>query len=136
MRRLNGIILSLAIAATGVSCSDSERNVILRTEPFYKRHVSDFSEADSGRVVNEVRAFAHEREMDFLMSQDGPDPGDFNAMAAGQDINFQVMHIKVVGGGLDVLAYVRGKPTRRDRQLADEFYCRVTRGCPSVTPQS
>ena len=129
MWRIGWTFLLLVLCVSSASCGDSERNVILRTEPFYNRHVAEFSEANSDRVINEVRAFAQERGMDFLHSRDGPDPGDFNAIAAGQEINLQVMHIKFAGGGLDVLAYVRGMPTQRDRELADKFYCRVANDC-------
>jgi hypothetical protein len=129
MRRIKSAIGAGFLIFAVSSCGDSERNVILRTDPFYNRHVTMFSEADTGRVLDEVRQFADEKGMDFLISRDGPDRGDFNAIAAGRDINLQVMHIKVAGGGLDVLGYVHGKPTDKDRRLANEFFCRVTRDC-------
>jgi hypothetical protein len=118
------------LVALGLSgCGDSERNVILDTSPFYVQRLPAFSESDSDRVIQEVKNYAREKRMDFLLSRDGPDVGDFNATAAARDINLKALHVKATGGGLELLAYARQTPTAENRKQVREFVCRVAKDC-------
>jgi hypothetical protein len=87
------------------------------------------NEANSERVIGEVRAFSSDHSMDFLVSRNEPDPGDFNGVAYGANINLIAMHTKAVGDGLAIFAVARATPSPDDVALAKEFACRVSGKC-------
>lgn len=106
-----------------------ERNVITETPPFYRYHSRNFSEVNNEQIIAEVREFAGEHGMDFLLSRDGPEMGDFNASANGANLNLAVLHVKAVGGGLEIFAISRRSPTQGDWVITRSFTCRIAREC-------
>jgi len=131
--------LLFVLAALVASCqnhSGKERYVITETAPFYDYHSRTYSEGDNEKTIAEVRRFAVEKGMDFLLSHDGPQLGDFNASANGPDLNLHALHVKAVEGGLDIFAIARGNPAPKDRRVAEEFACRVAHHCPPASTAS
>ena len=120
--------LSLVLFIALSNCDQSERNVITGVAPFYHLKTT-FSEHDSSATIAKVRDFADAHGMDFLVSRDGPMPGDFNASANGKDLNLEALHVKGVGGGLDIFAVSRNQPTDESWRLTREFTCRVAKIC-------
>lgn len=118
--------LSAAIIVAVAGCD--ERNVITEKDPFFQRSLA-FDEAKSDRVIAEVRSFSEDHKMDFLLSRDEPDAGDFNASANGRTINLKAMHVQAVGDGLAIFAIARDVPSQRDLDLTKEFVCRVAGDC-------
>ena len=111
------------------SCSDeSERNVITERAPFY--HVAlPYTSAETERIVASVHRFADANGMDFLVSRDGPERGDYNVTAAGQDLNLNVLHVRAISDTTDVSAYTRRAATDADKIQAVHFVCVVKGEC-------
>lgn len=122
-------VLVFAAGLAIQSCGSPSPNIILETSPFYKFHAPNFSEKDSERVIAEVQKFASERRMKFLLSRHGPEFGDFNASANSPNLNLKAVHVKHVGGGLNIYAISRGNPSPKDWKFARDFTCRVANKC-------
>jgi hypothetical protein len=124
-------LTSACIAATLllVSCDQSERNVILEKSPFFQQTIP-YKADDTERVISAVRAFATANGIDFLISRDGPEAGDYNVTAAGNDLNFKVIHVRAISASTsDIMVYARAKPTGKDREKAEAFVCVVKDNC-------
>jgi hypothetical protein len=113
-----------------VSCSDdTERNIILETDPFVEERFPYTPPAIDG-IVSAVQKFALANEMDFLIARESLPKGDFNATAAGRNLNLKVMHSGVIDGRTAVIfAVARSKPSKADYKKAREFACAVGGRC-------
>jgi hypothetical protein len=113
------------------SCDRAERNVVVRRSPFFE-DTMPYSQAETERVIATVHRFAQANGMDFLLSRDGPDPGDYNATAAGRDLNLKVIHTRMVSAGTtEISAYAPSEPTEADQKEARTFACVVKGRCGS-----
>jgi len=132
MARLNFIrttVLSAVLALT--ACSDrSERNVILERPPFIE-DVMPYSPAETERVISTVRRFAKVKGMDFLLARESLPSGDYNATAAGRDLNFTVIHTSAISPKTaEIWVYSRSNPREADQTTARAFVCAVKNLCP------
>jgi hypothetical protein len=124
--------MSLCAAALVNSCSDtSERNVITERSPFFHTAIP-YNRADTERAISTVRRFAAANGMDFLLAQDSLPPGDFNATAAGRNLNLTAMHTEAISSDMiDVFVTARSAPTAADEAKARGFVCALRRECLS-----
>jgi hypothetical protein len=127
LRRVAGICSLLLLLG---SCSDeSERNIITERSPFFQAAMP-YNAADTERIVASVRRFADANGMDFLVSRDGPDPGDYNVTAASRELNLQVMHVRAISPTTtDVHAYMRTTASDADKVKVRQFVCVVKGEC-------
>ena len=111
------------------SCDHSERNVILERSPFFEDSMQ-YSPAETERVISAARQFADTNGMDFLLSRDAPDPGDYNATAAGRDLNLKVIHTHAIRPNTtEIWVYAPSEPTVADQKSARAFACVVKGRC-------
>ncbi len=105
-------------------CDNSERNVITEKAPFYQTQVS-LDKAHADAVIEAVRSFSHQHQMDFLLARKSLGPDEFNASANGFSVNLRAMHSELLDKGVSISAIARGNPTPQDRALVEEFVARV-----------
>lgn len=125
--RILGLSLPLLCAA---GCADNrERNIIVERGPFMEEHFI-YDPRAANRIVSAAQQFAVANKMDFLLARESLPEGDFNATAAGRDLNLKVMH----GGAIDrgtvtIFAIARSKPNDSDFKMARKFACAVGGPC-------
>ena len=122
----------IALLAATASCGREERNVIRETAPFFSVSLP-YDAAKSDKIIASVQEYSKARRLDFLLSRDEPQIGDYNVSANGQHLNFQVMHLSAVSNTTDVSVVAQGKPTLTDIQAAKAFLCIVRLECDPGT---
>ena len=114
------------------ACGDArERNVITERAPFFQTEVP-LNGARADAVIDAVRSFSKEHQMDFLLATKSLAPGDFNASADSSSLNLNAMHIATFDKGISVSAIAKAEPTANDRSELEEFLSRV-RGSASAS---
>jgi hypothetical protein len=127
------IVALVVLPLVMTSCSDDrERNIIVDRSPFMAEHFS-YEPHAMNRIISSARRFAVNNKMDFLLAQDSLPEGDFNATAAGRDLNLKVMH----AGAIDhrtatIFAVAQSAPSKADFKKAREFACAVGGSCPKA----
>ena len=126
----NAAVVAAALVLN--SCSGtSERNIIMGQPPFFHGTVP-YDQADTARVISAVQRFADANGMDFALSKDEPDTGDYNANAVRPDLNLKAVHVgAITPASTEIFAVSRSVPTEADKAVAREFVCVVRGKCQS-----
>lgn len=125
--RIFGISLSLLCASS--SSKNSERNIIVDRNPFVEEHFP-YGPRAADKIVSAAQGFAVTNKMDFLLARKSLPKGDFNATAAGSDLNLKVMHVGAIDRGTaTIFAVARSIPSDSDFKKAREFACAVGGAC-------
>jgi hypothetical protein len=126
--RRRAVSVGLSLLAMGVlfGCDgSSERNVILDTAPFFATTIP-FRPDRTDAVVEFVRAFSKQHQMDFLLARQSLGPGEFNASADGPSLNLKALRVSAIDGDkVQVFAIARGAPTANDKALVEEFVAQI-----------
>jgi hypothetical protein len=108
------------------TCDSDERYAIVGRAPFFHAEVP-FEESRDNAVISEVRQYALEHRMDFLLARSFG-PGQFNTPAEGPTLNLCAMHVLPLEKGVvAVMAYSTESPAPQDKALTREFLERVTK---------
>lgn len=130
-RNLSSAAVAAAVLLLGSCSNTNERNIITGQPPFFHGTVT-YDQTNTARVISAVRRFADANGMDFALSKDEPDTGDYNAHAAGRDLNLKVVHVGAIAPATtDIYAISRSAPTEADKAMVREFVCVVGGKCQS-----